>query len=42
VDGDAKLYDPGSGSLGVREVSRLIARLCYRQFGVATASSASW
>lgn len=31
---EAKLYDPNGGSVGVKEVSRLISRLRYRQFGV--------
>ena len=31
---EAKLYDPDGRGLGVKEVSRLISRLRYRQFGV--------
>jgi hypothetical protein len=31
---EAKLYDPAGGSVGVKEMSRLISRLKYREFGV--------
>jgi hypothetical protein len=31
---EAKLYDPAGSGVGVKDVSRLISRLRYRQFGV--------
>lgn len=36
---EAKLYDPGGGGVGVSDVSRLISRLRYRQFGVLVTTS---
>lgn len=36
---EAKCYDPAGGGVGVRELSRLISRLRYRQFGVLVTTS---
>jgi hypothetical protein len=36
---EAKCYDPGKNSVGVREMSRLISRLQHRQFGVMVTTS---
>lgn len=36
---EAKCYEPGKSSVGVREMSRLISRLQHRQFGVMVTTS---
>lgn len=36
---EAKCYAPGTGSVGVKDVSRLISRLRHRQFGVLVTTS---
>jgi len=36
---EAKRYDPGETSVGVKELSRLISRLRYRQFGILVTTS---